>query len=675
MITATTASVRPLPFRVRPLPDEPFDSWLEVMAAHYRATVGETAYALGLIERRDGRPASADETTVSGWTTQLSDEQAKGLALSTGIAEAQFHEMTRMWFARHMIRFTRTGRISNQCAAGVSGGRYCADCLLDSGGRWRMSWQFTLGFACLRHRRLLADFCPACGAPPRRRGHLLGQIPEPGRCHNSVQGGGRFSRHPCHADLTIGVETEPAPEGVLTAQRLMMRTMSTGEAHTGIYTGAPQPAVRVFEDIRLLSRVALRAITAGDTDVIATPGRDLVEHLRGHEAGAVGAAIGSAAAVGAIADPYQVVRLIRGRLAPNAVSTLCTPQLQALIAASFGRTRRPTAFLQSAPMSERNPADRARKVPARIWVAWMRLYGPTPMPGTRSVGREIIAVAMSAAVVFAGTRLTHSAALALIDPSAPVRQVTYVMRMLAGTDQDSTTALALLRLTAWLDDHDVPIDYARRRALDCRDLLVEEEWDQICHELNLTPGGGGRWRRARALLYRELTGNAARSADPKLTAVELDRFGDNLPASARDALNRVGLRFLAGRGINEPLTWAPPLEVSPEIAPEDSTGGGWPAARPAFAAVEEKLPLDEIVVGYVSGATTYELAEMAGVSRQTISRILADASTPTRRGRPVTVDIDVARVRHLYEVERKTMAQIADIMGCSPNTICRRLRD
>lgn len=574
-----------------------------------------------------------------------------------------------------MIRLTRTGRISNQCAAGVSGGRYCAECLLDSGGRWRMSWQFTLGYACLRHRRLLADFCPACGAPPRRRGHLLGQIPEPGRCHNPVQGGGRFSRQPCHADLTIGVETEPAPEGVLTAQRLMMRTMSTGEAHTGIYGGAPQPAVRVFEDIRLLSRVALRAIASGDAEVIAASDRALVEHLPGHEGGAVGAAIGNAVAVGALADPYEVVRLIRGRLAPNAVTTLCTPQLQTLIAASFGRTRRPTAFLQSAPMSERDPAERARKVPARIWDGWMELYGPTPLPGTRSIGREIIAVAMSAAVVFAGTRLTHSAALALIDPIAPVRQVTYVMRILAGTEHHSTTALALLRLTSWLDGHDAPIDYARRRALDCRELLVEQEWDQICHELNLAPGGGGRWRHARALLYRELTGNPARSLDPKLAPSELDRFGDTLPASVRTALNGVGQSFLASRGINEPLTWAPPLDDVPVTEPADPTGGVWPAARPGVAAVEARLPLDEIVVGYVSGATTYELAEMAGVSRQTISRILADASTPTRRGRPVTVDIDVARVRHLYDVEHKTMAQIADIMGCSPNTICRRLRD
>ena len=40
--------VRVLPFRVRPLPDEPFDSWLEKMAATYGATMNEMACALGI---------------------------------------------------------------------------------------------------------------------------------------------------------------------------------------------------------------------------------------------------------------------------------------------------------------------------------------------------------------------------------------------------------------------------------------------------------------------------------------------------------------------------------------------------------------------------------------------------------------------------------------------------
>src|SRR3546814_9803886 len=103
------------------------------------------------------------------WATTLTADQASRLEASTGIPTDQFHEMTRMRFARHAIRFTRQGRISAQCPAAGTTGRYCPECLVDSGGRWRMSWQFPFGFACARHRRLLVDRCRACDRPTRQR--------------------------------------------------------------------------------------------------------------------------------------------------------------------------------------------------------------------------------------------------------------------------------------------------------------------------------------------------------------------------------------------------------------------------------------------------------------------------------------------------------------------------
>ncbi len=49
--------------------------------------------------------------------------------------------------------------------------RYCPDCLAGDGseieslhgGAWRRSWRLPVVFACIRHRRLLHDRCPACG--------------------------------------------------------------------------------------------------------------------------------------------------------------------------------------------------------------------------------------------------------------------------------------------------------------------------------------------------------------------------------------------------------------------------------------------------------------------------------------------------------------------------------
>lgn len=105
--------VRLLPFRVRPLPDEPFDSWVEALAAANRATIAEVGCALGLIEQRHGTAVSATWWMANAWATELTDAQAARVGQATGIPAAQFQEMTRMRFARHAIRRTRNGGSSH----------------------------------------------------------------------------------------------------------------------------------------------------------------------------------------------------------------------------------------------------------------------------------------------------------------------------------------------------------------------------------------------------------------------------------------------------------------------------------------------------------------------------------------------------------------------------------
>ena len=55
-------SLRRLLHVAMPLPDEPFDSWVEFMAHSYGATVGEMARALGLIGS-DGLPAAGSQSS------------------------------------------------------------------------------------------------------------------------------------------------------------------------------------------------------------------------------------------------------------------------------------------------------------------------------------------------------------------------------------------------------------------------------------------------------------------------------------------------------------------------------------------------------------------------------------------------------------------------------------
>lgn len=683
MMSNLANEVRVLPFRVRPLPDEPFDSWVEALAAANRATIAEVGCALGLIEQRHGTAVSATWWMANAWATELTDAQAGRVEEATGIPAAQFQEMTRMRFARHTIRRTRNGRISVRCAAAGTAGRFCPECLADSGGRWRMSWQFPFAFACTRHRRILVDACPVCGRHPRHVGHPLAVIPVPGQCHNRVHGAGIgpiASR--CRADLTVDVERIPASEAVLHAQRTMMRVVSTGEGRFGIYADAPQPAVRVLEDVRLLSRAARVALSTDQVDGMVL-GAELLEHL--HRGGvdtswsssstSGASAAGTAIAIAALGDTDRTIELMRGRLAASTSYTLSTPQVQSLIAASFGRTRRPTGFLQSAALVDVDAKKRARKVPAQLWDEWTAVLAPGRMD------REIAASALAAAVVFAGTRLTHAAALALLDSDAPVRQITNVMREFGRGEYEHLALGVILRLVAYLDTHGSPIDYARRRNLDCSALLPDAQWRDLCSGHNVHSGAGRRHRHARAHLFRLITGNPLR-AMPKgwdsadVTFASETRFVGRIPEELHVDLARIGDEFLAAHGIDEPLTWTPPLAQFDIGTAVDVPGEvSWHPARPSSARIDASVGVDGIADRYQAGSSTYELAGLAGVSRQTVSRLLAERSTSTRRGRPPMHVIDERWLRHQYLDQRLTIGQIAALVGCTTPTISRRLRD
>jgi AraC-like DNA-binding protein len=675
--------VRVLPFRVRPLPDEPFDSWVEALAAANRATIAEVGCALGLIEQRRGTAVSATWWMANAWATELTDAQAGRVEQATGIPAVQFQEMTRMQFARHAIRRTRNGRISVRCAAAGTAGRFCPECLADSGGRWRMSWQFPFAFACTRHRRILVDACPVCGRHPREVGHPLAVIPVPGQCHNRVPGAGVgpiASR--CRADLTVDVERIPASEAVLHAQRTMMRVVSTGEGRFGIYADAPQPAVRVLEDVRLLSRAARVALNDGQVNG-AVLCAELVDHL--HRGGidtswsssstSVASAAGTAVAIAALGDTERAIELLRGRLAGSTSYTLSTPQVQSLIAASFGRIRRPTGFLQSATLVDVDARERARKVPAQLWDEWTAALAPGRMD------REIAASALAAAVVFAGTRLTHAAALALLDSDAPVRQVTNVMREFGRGEHEHLALGVILRLVAYLDSHESPIDYERRRNLDCSGLLPDTQWRNLCSRRNVHPGAGRRHRHARAHLFRLITGDPLRAVpkgwdDADVTFASVTRLVARIPEELLVDLARIGDEFLAAHGIDEPLAWTPPLaHFDIGTAVDVPSEVSWPPARPSSTRIDASVGADGIADRYQAGSSTYELAELAGVSRQTVSRLLADRSTRTRRGRPPMHVIDERWLRHQYLDQRLTIGQIAALVGCTTPTISRRLRD
>lgn len=676
-----TQEVRRLPLVIRPLPDEPFDSWFEAMAHAHDATVCEMAIALGLLGE-DGTWRGGGVTAA--WAIRLDAGQASTLEAATGIAAEEFHQMTRVRFWQFGARHARNGSLSGGAPVAGNGGRFCPECLADDGGRWRMSWQLPTGFACLRHRRLLADTCAACGLPPRRRGHPGNLIPRPGHCHNRASGTAVRDKR-CRGDLTADAHRIEVGGAVLDAQRTVFRTLSSGRASFGIYAQMPQPALVVLDDLRLLARLG-RNIAQEQADLVSTDANlplamrfqaetPLGDWTKGRPERAASIAVGVTLAIEALQDRESALRLLNGRLSAYTTYSPHTPQLQELMAASLGRRRRPTAVLQSASIPAADPAATARKLPIMLWDAWARRLVP------RRTNREIAATALSAAVTLAGTPLTHAAALQYLDPQAPSGQVTQVMRQLGQSPSESGTIVALIRLAEHLAQTDVPIDYSRRRALDCEGLLPRDQWVAICRECNVHPGSVRRYVTAKHYLFQRITGSPLLHAPTawrdRLTVNdrEVGEFGSSIPALVRAALTRVGREFLATNDIQEPLEWQPSHELVADLdLPPAPAGEGvlWPVARPArdIAAPTARA----MQRAYRAGATMRELSEQAGLSRQTIARVLHDIDTDSRIGRPREFHFDPDWLRDRYIADKLTIAQIADQAGCSTTLIRRSLR-
>lgn len=642
-------TLRRLPYVVRPLPDEPLESWLEVMAAAHLASLGEVGTAVGLI------PSGSSWThhsNLRAWSAQLTPTQVSAISTTTGLEREQVVAMTRINYAGSVARIARNGRISVGSAAGGNAGRYCPECLADSGGRWRLSWQFQFGFVCPRHRIILVDECPNCATPPRRYAAPGARVPSPGHCHNRLRLADG-SRDRCGFDLRQPIAQLASIE-VLRAQRSILRTLSSGTGSFGIYADNPQAAIRVLADIALLVRLirAPRSAESGERQSAAT---------------ATATAVDSAAAVIALGDRDRIGELLgRLRVAPQYAAH--TAHMQHLISTSRGHHRNITTVIRTGtPRSAMDPAERARKIPAVLWEEWTDALVP------RRIDREVAGGALAAAVVFAGTQLTHAAALKLLDPGQRNRRITHVMRDL---DQTKPTVVhALGCLAAHLDAHPPLIDYARRRSDDYTGLLPWETWTEICRGLNVSPGSGLRWSTARASLYTRLSGNRTDrmpfETPTTVTFPAITRFRRMAPTDVLIALDEHAAQFLAGRNIQEPAVWCPPLSSAGLLEPTLTHGStrNWPTVRPARARIA-----DEIVTEYRDGRSLRSIGAEHGVSDNTVSRALAAGRVPIRSPGRSAAPIDPDWLRRRYYDDHRTLLEIANETGVSMSTISRHLR-
>lgn len=655
-----TAELRRLPFVVRPLPDEPFGSWFETMAATLRTTCGDLARALGLRVLAQGPLGS------TSWSVQLDDQQLINLERTTGLTRDVLRATTREGFAANAVQLDRRGAISLFSPISGPSGRYCPDCLLDSNGRWRLTWQFPFGFACVRHHRLLNDVCAACRKPPHRTALPHRLVPTPGACRNPI---GRLDngrvRH-CGADLRHDrSDAMDAGADVLDAQRLIMRALSKPRTADGIWSSGPQPASRVLGDLGLLAGFARRDMTE--------PGLGETRPSSGG-ASATHRASAYAVACRTVHDGALLNELLRDNVNINTSYDGLSPQLQTLIASIRGTKRRATFVLQTA-FDGGDAAARAAKIPALLWPEWTARLAP------RRVDRTIAAAALSAAVVLAGSRLTHAASLGLLDREAPSRRVTNVMRSLGRSGAETDTLPTILQLAQFLDVVETPIDYARRRSLDYTELLQPDEWERIAIAQNVHSGFPRRAILARAYVHRLLSGDRAQRLPPLDAATELvtdsevDGFTRNAPSWVLSALEDVGASYLDRLGIEEPVSWHPsPNALGLEPFKLDRAGDReWVARRPVRGA-SGGLEDVAIITARDEDLSIRATAVKLGLSRQTVARTRDAHGIPSRPGRQPRFHVDTEWLREQYETERRTAVSIARELGCSPTTIRRHLR-
>jgi len=117
---------------------------------------------------------------------------------------------------------------------------------------------------------------------------------------------------------------------------------------------------------------------------------------------------------------------------------------------------------------------------------------------------------------------------------------------------------ALAVLSDYLNDHGAPIDYHRRRRLDYRGLLPQDEWNRICRGLGRQTHPAAH---TRTYLQHRIAGTTQPHNDPAPDPA-LGEFPRRLTPELSRTLHSCAVNFLALRGIqDEPVVWEPPMGI------------------------------------------------------------------------------------------------------------------
>ncbi|AFC42527.1 hypothetical protein MINTM008_15860 [Mycobacterium intracellulare] len=240
-------AVRTLPIRVKPLPEESLESWLEALASRTDATWGQILRAVDI--------SGARGNTASHWAgranVSLTPGQGDTISYCTGVEPCLLQAMTlQPW-----INDTSWQRPS-AASLRMTGSRFCPKCLEERGGRWRVWWRLRWAFVCPTHGSLLADACRVCGGLQRTAPPRFNEVPKLGSCTRGVTRSGEGPR--CHEPLSgapaIRLGTDPA----VVTQCELLRVLRAGYALGGIYGSSPVPSTIFMGDLHTLGSWMLR---------------------------------------------------------------------------------------------------------------------------------------------------------------------------------------------------------------------------------------------------------------------------------------------------------------------------------------------------------------------------------------------------------------------------------
>lgn len=537
------------------------------------------------------------------WTILLGEQETAAIAHASGLDVHTVTCLTLAHYDQRALRINFERRYVNRWVlwGRGCGSRFCPDCLKTSGGRWQLAWRLGWAFACPMHHRLLADCCPNCGRVQRQRPRSGIAIPRLGICGNPPSRPDGAPSGGCGFDLTqTRTLTLPTGHPALTAQDRLLEIIDSGTASFGAYELSPQPAQSALTDIRAIGGRVLADLP--DHIITSLAPSDLTDRHFTPEPGSRLAALATerpgfmapprvvSTAVAAIMalrilehrDIHQGGEMMRGlldvmrdELYQISATSLdswgrgLSPVLNAVHLAALAPSFRPSEQLRyrtatdmpSRPKtSGRAVAHRARKIPSMFWPSWTVRLAPS-----EGVYPRVLALVLASSLLIIGSRTTLDAAAGHLGSFTDGPDISRILQRLDDQPHWKDTVVALARLADYLDAHDIPIDYQRRRRLDYSHLLPHERWLDICRRTGSPAGTGRREQIVRCQLFQRISGLPAEAAPGHRTVaeahfrVETARFATFQTPELAAALTAEAYDFIANRHIHdEPVTWKPP---------------------------------------------------------------------------------------------------------------------